>query len=63
MKLGKRRNLDALIEAILSGVTVICTVHGYSLDEIKKRPSLSILFQHHVFQRFIILQKKWRFIF
>lgn len=56
-EIGKQEDVDALIEAILSGVTVICTVHGYSLDEIKKRPSLSILFQHHVFQRFIILQK------
>lgn len=56
-EIGKQEDVDALIEAILSGVTVICTVHGYSLDEIKKRPSLSILFQHRVFQRFIILQK------
>lgn len=56
-EIGKREDVDALIEAILSGVTIICTVHGFSLEEIKRRPSLSVLFQHNVFQRFIILRK------
>lgn len=56
-EIGKKDDVDALIEAILSGVTVICTVHGFSVDELRKRPSLEVLFQQNVFQRFVILQK------
>ena len=56
-EIGKKDDVNALIEAILSGVTVICTVHGFSVDELRKRPSLEVLFQQNVFQRFVILQK------
>lgn len=56
-EIGKEEDVQAVMEALFSGVTVICTVHGTTVDELKKRPSLRILFQQHVFERMIILKK------
>src|SRR5690625_2758090 len=56
-EIGKQDDVDALMEAVFAGVTIICTAHGSSINELKKRPSMKTLFQHNVFQRFIILQK------
>ena len=39
-EIGKEEDVDALMEAVLSGVTIICTVHGHSIEELKRRPSM-----------------------
>jgi len=52
-EIGKKEDVDAILEAIFAGVQLIVTVHGYSLSEIKKRPSLQPLFQHGGFDCFI----------
>lgn len=56
-EIGKKDDVHALIEAVFAGVTVICTIHGNSLSELRKRPSLHILFSQHVFKRIITLKK------
>lgn len=52
-EIGKKEDVDAILEAIFAGVQLIVTVHGYSLDEIRNRPSLQPLFQNGTFERFI----------
>lgn len=52
-EIGKKEDVDAILEAIFAGVQLIVTVHGYSLEEIRKRPSLQPLFQNGTFERFI----------
>ncbi len=56
-EIGSRSDAEALMEAINAGVTVICTIHGDSLQELKKRPSLQPLFEHDVFERFVVLNR------
>jgi len=56
-EIGKEDDANALMEAIYAGVTIICTIHGASLEEIRRKPTLQLLFQHNVFQRIIILKK------
>lgn len=56
-EIGSTEDVRSLLEAINAGVTVICTIHGDSLDELKKRPSLEPLFKQNVFQRIIILER------
>src|SRR5690625_1295159 len=56
-EIGKQEDVDALMEAVYAGVTIICTAHGSSISELKKRPSMKTFFYHNVFERFIILQK------
>ncbi|WP_430785332.1 stage III sporulation protein AA [Virgibacillus flavescens] len=57
-EIGSTKDVQALMEAILAGVVVICSVHGQTLQEINKRPSLQPLFEQNVFKRFVLLEKK-----
>ncbi|RDW21954.1 stage III sporulation protein AA [Oceanobacillus chungangensis] len=59
-EIGSKEDIAALIEAINAGVTIVCSIHGQDLDELKKRPSLQILFEQNVFQRMILLERKNR---
>ncbi|MFD2045976.1 stage III sporulation protein AA [Ornithinibacillus salinisoli] len=55
-EIGSEKDVEALIEAINAGVTVICTIHGQSLQELKHRPSVQPLLQQEVFRRIILLE-------
>src|SRR5690625_5532388 len=57
-EIGSSEDVQALMEAIHAGVTIICTIHGNTIDELKKRPSLQPLFHEQVFQRIIVLDRK-----
>ncbi|GAB3791415.1 stage III sporulation protein AA [Virgibacillus kimchii] len=56
-EIGGKKDVEALLEAINAGVTVICTIHGKSVDELKKRPVLQHVFEQKIFQRFVLLNK------
>lgn len=56
-EIGKEDDVNALMEAVFAGVTIICTAHGSSVEELKRRPSMRPLFANHVFDRMLILQK------
>jgi stage III sporulation protein AA len=57
-EIGSRKDVDALLEAINAGVTVICSIHGRDLAELRRRPSLTTLFQQKVFERFVMLERQ-----
>jgi len=57
-EIGSQKDVEALLEAINAGVTIICTVHGESLEEIHRRPSMQLLFKQQIFRRFILLDRK-----
>lgn len=56
-EIGSERDVQALMEALHAGVTIVCSVHGDSLESIRHRPSLRPLFEHKVFERIVILKK------
>ncbi|WP_077621605.1 stage III sporulation protein AA [Sediminibacillus massiliensis] len=56
-EIGGEEDVKALMEAVHAGVQVICTVHGHTLDEIRRRPSFLPLFQQQTFRRFIVLER------
>lgn len=56
-EIGSEKDVEALMEAIHAGVQVICTVHGESIEELKKRPSLQPIFKQSIFQRMVILTR------
>jgi len=56
-EIGKEEDVHALMEAVYAGVTIVCTIHGTSIEELRRKPSLQLLFKHKVFQRIIILRK------
>ncbi|MBM7552326.1 stage III sporulation protein AA [Thalassobacillus pellis] len=57
-EIGHQRDVIAIHEAINAGVTLFCTVHGNSLEEIKKRPSIDQLLSNQVFDRYLLLQPR-----
>lgn len=54
-EIGSEADVQALMEAINAGVTIFCTIHGRTLLELKKRPSLHYLFEQKMFERYLIL--------
>ncbi|SHF59998.1 stage III sporulation protein AA [Ornithinibacillus halophilus] len=55
-EIGSAQDVQALLEAINAGVIVFCTIHGQSLEELKKRPSLQQLLSQNIFKRIVILK-------
>lgn len=54
-EIGKVEDVQALLDVFHAGVTVVSTVHGSSLTEVKKRLSLQALFTEAIFKRYIFL--------
>lgn len=57
-EIGSLKDAEAILEAIHAGVKIITTAHGYSLEDIKARPSLLPLFEQPVFDRYLILSNR-----
>lgn len=56
-EIGKKADVDALLEAIYAGVNVVCTLHGHCIKQIKNRPEMKHLFSKNIFERFILLER------
>src|SRR5699024_10994559 len=57
-EIGKQADIDAITEAMLSGVSIISTIHGHSLSLLLKRPSIQALLKNNVFTCIITLLSK-----
>lgn len=57
-EIGRNEDALAIEEAINAGVAIITTVHGFDLDDIRKRPAIRRLIDRYFFDRYIILSKK-----
>ncbi len=56
-EIGSAEDVLAIQEALRAGVKLMCSAHGNSLDDIRKRLSFQPLFQSNMFDRFIVLKK------
>ncbi len=56
-EIGKKSDIYAIEEVINGGISILSTVHGNSLDDIKIKPELKELIDKKIFKRFIILDK------
>ncbi|MCG0277605.1 MAG: stage III sporulation protein AA [Thermanaeromonas sp.] len=56
-EVGKPKELEALQEALHSGVILLASVHASTLEELKKRPGWEPLLKQGVWQRFILLSR------
>ncbi|MBM7701574.1 stage III sporulation protein AA [Metabacillus iocasae] len=57
-EVGRQEDCDAVLEAVNAGVHVVMTVHGYDIEDLKKRPTIRELLNLEVFQRFIVLSNQ-----
>lgn len=56
-EIGSRDDMDALLEALNAGVTVLASAHAGSLDELKKRPSFLPIINVRLFERYVVLTR------
>lgn len=54
-EIGKEIDVQALLDVFHAGVTIVCTAHGSSIEEVKKRRSLKHLFHEDIFKRYVFL--------
>jgi len=55
-EIGRADDVYAIEEVINAGVSVLCTIHGGSLDEVQQKPTMQSLLDKKIFKRFIVLQ-------
>ncbi|WP_062513748.1 stage III sporulation protein AA [Halobacillus sp. KGW1] len=56
-EIGGLEDADAVREASYTGVQVICSIHGRTLDGVRKRPSARSLVEEQVFERYVVLER------
>lgn len=54
-EIGTSKDVEAILYALLSGVTVLATAHGNSLEEIKQKKGIKELYENKCFRRYIII--------
>lgn len=59
-ELGRKEDVDAVMESLHAGVAVITTAHGRSLKDLQYRPYLNKLYKKRVFDRIVLLSFKPR---
>lgn len=57
-EIGSQEDSDAVHEAVYAGIRLFCTVHGKSVEELIRRPSLKSLLDDRVFSRMILLSRR-----
>jgi stage III sporulation protein AA len=57
-EIGREQDRDAILEAVHAGVQVLTSAHGYRLEDVRKRPALSALFEGKVFNRYLVLSRQ-----
>lgn len=57
-EIGKSEDIEALHQTLQSGVSVLTTVHGASIEEIGQRPVLRDLLKSRFFERIIVLSRR-----
>ena len=56
-EIGRMEDAEAVIEAIHAGIKLMTTTHGYSFDDVMKRPSIKKLMNYRAFERFVVLSR------
>lgn len=58
-ELGHADDVRALTDALRTGVRILSTAHAGSLEEARNRPTLALLLAQGVFERLIVLSRKY----
>ncbi|WP_239984851.1 stage III sporulation protein AA [Sporolactobacillus pectinivorans] len=56
-EIGRKEDMEAMFEALNAGVSVMASAHGFSLTQLKSRPSLAPLLEARMFDRYVILSR------
>ena len=56
-ELGGREDIEALMHVINSGCSIIATMHGESMEEIRKKKYMQYVLEEKIFRHYILLSK------
>lgn len=56
-EIGSREDVDAVVEAMYAGVTIICTIHCNDFKELKEKKYIRPLINEKMFKRYVYLQR------
>ncbi|MCL2501203.1 MAG: stage III sporulation protein AA [Defluviitaleaceae bacterium] len=59
-ELGGEKDASAVEQALNAGVKLLCTAHGYGVEDIRKNPSMARLIKRDAFERFVVLDAPGR---
>lgn len=54
-EIGGGRDLEALRYVINCGCRILATIHGSSLEDVRRKPGISSFFRERVFERYVVL--------
>jgi stage III sporulation protein AA len=54
-EIGSHGDIDAISYVMHCGCSILATVHGESMDDIREKPGLRKLVEERVFHRYIVL--------
>lgn len=57
-EIGDAEDIKAINQCLKAGVSIITSIHGYDLNDIKKRINVKGLFENEFFDRYIILSPR-----
>ncbi len=57
-EIGHPLDAAAVLDAVAAGVALVCSAHGSSLADLKKRPTLRPLLEQEAFQRVVVLSRR-----
>lgn len=57
-EIGRLEDSEAILEAVNAGIKLMLTTHGESLEDIQNRPSLQMILNQGIFQRYIELSRQ-----
>lgn len=57
-ELGEQEDVQAVLQAALSGIGLMVTVHGEGTADVKRRLFLQEVLKRHLFKRFVVLKRE-----
>ncbi|MDR3238488.1 MAG: stage III sporulation protein AA [Clostridiales bacterium] len=61
-ELGSRADIQAVEDIVNAGVTVVCTVHGRDLEDIRQKKTFQELLAKNIFERFVTLKGQGKLV-
>ena len=57
-EIGKKEDVDAMLYSAYCGCTLMATIHGKDMEELKKVPYVGEMIERKVFKRYVVLSEQ-----
>lgn len=57
-EIGSKEDIEAIEKIANSGIKIICTIHAYNIEDIRKKENIKNILNKKIFERYIVLNRK-----